>query len=136
KPASYGWPTVRNSNTNAQFDIVRDDPAAAHPKVEGWIQRDLAVSLFKRAGLDFEALKKQAQTRDFKPVVLEGETFSAHYDVAVDKITSHNVVGRITGSKPRTKPSSTARIGITSASAHPTTPATASTTARSTTPPA
>src|SRR6185437_11895695 len=99
KPASYGWPTVRNSNTNAQFDIVRDDPAAAHPKVEGWIQRDLAVSLFKRAGLDFEALKKQAQTRDFKPVVLEGETFSAHYDVAVDKITSHNVVGRITGSK-------------------------------------
>src|SRR6187551_3611365 len=31
KPASYGWPTVRNSNTNAQFDIVRDDPAAAHP---------------------------------------------------------------------------------------------------------
>ena len=99
KPASYGWPTVRNSNTNAQFDIVRDDPAAAHPKVEGWIQRDLAVSLFKRAGLDFEALKKQAQTRDFKPVALKGETFSAHYDVAVDKITSHNVVGLVAGSK-------------------------------------
>ena len=99
KPASYGWPTVRNSNTNAQFDIVRDDPAAAHPKVEGWIQRDLAVSLFKRAGLDFEAMKKQAQTRDFKPVALKAETFSAHYDVAVDKITSHNVVGLVTGSK-------------------------------------
>jgi Zn-dependent M28 family amino/carboxypeptidase len=98
KPASYGWPTVRNSNTNAQFDIVRDDPAAEHPQVEGWIQRDLAVSLFRRAGLDFEAMKKQAQSRDFKPVVLKGETFSAHYDVAVDKIISHNVVGRITGS--------------------------------------
>jgi Zn-dependent M28 family amino/carboxypeptidase len=99
KPASYGWPTVRNSNTNAQFDIVRDDPKAEHPQVEGWIQRDLAVSLFKRAGLDFEAMKKQAQTRAFKPVVLKGETFSAHYDVAVDTITSHNVVGRVTGSK-------------------------------------
>jgi Zn-dependent M28 family amino/carboxypeptidase len=32
-------------------------------------------------------------------VVLKGETFSAHYDVAVDKITSHNVVGLVTGSK-------------------------------------
>jgi Zn-dependent M28 family amino/carboxypeptidase len=99
KPASYGWPTVRNSNTNAQFDIVRDDPKAEHPQVEGWIQRDLAVSLFKRAGLDFETLKKLAQTRAFKPVVLKGETFSAHYDVAVDTITSHNVVGRVTGSR-------------------------------------
>ena len=88
KPASYGWPTVRNSNTNAQFDIVRDDPKAEHPQVEGWIQRDLAVSLFKRAGLDFEALKKLAQTRTFKPVVLKGETFSAHYNVAVGTITT------------------------------------------------
>ncbi|HEX5185168.1 MAG TPA: M28 family metallopeptidase, partial [Allosphingosinicella sp.] len=98
KPASYGWPTVKNSNTNAQFDIVRDDPAAAHPRLEGWIQRDLAVSLFKRAGLDFEAQKKLAQTRAFKPVTLKGETFSAHYAVAVDQITSHNVVGKVTGS--------------------------------------
>lgn len=99
KPASYGWPTVRNSNTNVQFDIVRDDPAAEHPSLEGWIQRDLAVSMFKRAGLDFEALKKKAQTRGFQPVELKGESLSAHYDVAVDKITSRNVVGRVTGSK-------------------------------------
>ena len=97
--ASYGWPTVKNSNTNVQFDIVRDDPAAEHPKVEGWIQHDLAESLFKRAGLVFAALKKQAQTRAFKPVVLQGETFSAHYDVKVDQIASHNVVGIVTGSK-------------------------------------
>jgi Zn-dependent M28 family amino/carboxypeptidase len=97
-PASYGWATVRNSNTNVQFDIVRDDPKAAHPQLEGWIQRDLAVAMFKRAGLDFEALKKQAQTRAFKPVTLKGESFSAHYDVAVGHITSHNVVGRVEGS--------------------------------------
>jgi Zn-dependent M28 family amino/carboxypeptidase len=96
-PASYGWATVRNSNTNVQFDIVRDDPKVAHPQLEGWIQRDLAVAMFKRAGLDFEALKKQARTRAFKPVVLKGESFSAHYDVAVGHITSHNVVGRVEG---------------------------------------
>ncbi|MDN5924075.1 MAG: M28 family metallopeptidase [Xanthomonadales bacterium] len=97
--ASYGWQTVRNSNTNVKFDIVRDNPSASHPKLEGWIQHDLAQSLFQRAGLDFAAMKKLAQTREFKPVVLQGETFSAHYDVAVDVITSHNVVGRVIGSK-------------------------------------
>src|SRR5262252_6580686 len=63
-PAAYGWATVKNSNTNTMFDIVREHPQSEHTKVEGWIQRDLAVDLFRRSGLDFEALKKQAQTRE------------------------------------------------------------------------
>lgn len=97
-PASYGWATVASSNTNTMFDVVRDDPASVHPKVEGWIQRDLAVRLFKDAGLDFEALKKLAQTRDFKPVELKGETLSARYTVTRDVITSHNVAALLPGS--------------------------------------
>ncbi len=98
-PAAYGWSTVRNSNTNAMFDIVRTNPKSAHTAVEAWIQRDVTVDLFKKAGLDFEALKKQAQTRDFKPVVLKNETFSAEFAVDGKVITSHNIVGRIEGSK-------------------------------------
>ena len=99
EPASYGWATVRNSNTNAMFDIVRDNPKAVHTTVEGWIQRDFAVDLFKKAGLDFEALKKQAQTRDFKPVQLKDESFSASFSVDQKTITSHNIVGKVVGSK-------------------------------------
>lgn len=98
-PASYTWKTVKNSNTNTMFDIVRDKPGSVHPKLEAWIQRDLAVDLFKRSGLDFDALKKQAQTRDFKPVVLKDATFSADYAVDAKVITSQNIVGRIEGSK-------------------------------------
>ncbi|MBF6023900.1 M28 family metallopeptidase [Lysobacter niastensis] len=98
-PASYGWATVKNSNTNTMFDVVRDQPSSVHPKMEGWIQHDFAVDLFKSAGLDFDALKKQAQTRDFKPVELKGATLSARYDVDRQIITSHNIVGRIDGSK-------------------------------------
>ncbi|HEX7991194.1 MAG TPA: M28 family metallopeptidase [Stenotrophomonas sp.] len=97
-PASYGWATVAGSNTNTMFDVVRQNPAEAHPALEGWIQRDLAVELFKRAGLDFEVLKKQAQSRDFQPVELKGETFSANYQVKNEVITSHNVVARLEGS--------------------------------------
>jgi Zn-dependent M28 family amino/carboxypeptidase len=96
-PASYGWNTVKNSNTNTMFDIVRQDPKAAHTPVEAWIQRDQAVAIFKASGLDFEAEKKRAQTRGFKPVPLKA-TFSADYDVDAEVITSHNVAGILPGS--------------------------------------
>ena len=98
-PASYGWATVKNSNTNTMFDVVRDNPKAVHPTMEAWIQRDLAVELFKKAGLDFDAQKKLAQTRDFKPVVLKGITLAAKYAVDSKVITSQNIVGRVDGSK-------------------------------------
>lgn len=98
-PASYGWATVKNSNTNTMFDIVRANPSDTHPLIEGWIQRDVAADLLRRAGLDFDALKKEAQTREFKPVELKGAGFSADYAVSSQVITSHNVVGRLVGAK-------------------------------------
>jgi Zn-dependent M28 family amino/carboxypeptidase len=98
-PASYGWNTVKNSNTNSVFDIIRKDPSKVHAPIEAWIQRDPTVALFKSAGLDFEALKKQAQTRDFKPVTLSGVTFSTAFAVDAKKVVSHNVVGLLPGTK-------------------------------------
>ncbi|MES2315897.1 MAG: M28 family metallopeptidase [Pseudomonadota bacterium] len=98
-PASYGWPTVKNSNTNVMYDIVRKEPAKAHATMEAWIQRDLTADLFKRAGLDFDAAKKQAQTRAFKPVELKGLTLSASYAVDAQVIKSKNVAAMIEGSE-------------------------------------
>ena len=97
EPASYGWATVKNSNSAAMIDIVRPDPAAVHPPVEGWIQRPIAVELFKSAGLNFEAEKKKAQRDDFKPVTLANATFSLEYDVRQQRIVSTNVLGRFEG---------------------------------------
>jgi len=97
-PAAYGWVTVKSSNTNDMFDIVRKDPKASHPRFESWIQRDLAVKLFADSGLDFDAEKKAAQSRDFKPVALKA-TLSADAKVDVATIVSHNIAGRIVGSK-------------------------------------
>src|SRR5262245_4250027 len=103
-PASYGWATVKNSNTVAMVDIVRPDPAAVHPPVEGWIQRDVTVDLFKSAGLDFEAEKRKAQRDDFKPVTLANLSFSLDYAVKQSRVVSKNVVGRLEG---RTRPNET-----------------------------
>ncbi|MGH8855353.1 MAG: M28 family metallopeptidase, partial [Telluria sp.] len=98
-PASYGWPTVKNSNTNVMYDIVRKEPRKAHAPMEAWIQRDLAASLFKAAGLDFEKAKKDAQARSFQPVLLKGVTLSANYAVDAQVIKSKNVVAIREGSK-------------------------------------
>ena len=95
-PASYGWATVKNSNTNAMFDIVRQNPRAEHPPMEGWIQRDLAARLFADSGLEFEAMKAAARKKDFRPVTLK-----ARIDVKgaakTEVITSQNVVGLLPG---------------------------------------
>ena len=97
--ASYGWNTVKNSNTNEIFDIIRKDPASVHAPLEGWVQRDVTVDLFKKAGLDFEDAKKLAQTRDFKPMELKGVTFSTDYAIDAQKVVSHNVVGVLPGTR-------------------------------------
>ena len=97
-PASYGWATVRNSNTDATFDIVREQPKASHTPMESWIQRDLAVRLFKAAGLDFDAAKKQAQSRDFRPIPLNA-TLTAHVAADSQRIVSHNIAGRLPGTR-------------------------------------
>lgn len=95
-PAAYGWATVRNSNTGPLFDIVRPEPAAHAVPFEGWIQRDLAVDLFKASGLDFEAMKAAARRRDFHPMPL-GAALSADYMVKSEILTSRNVVGKVVG---------------------------------------
>ena len=97
-PASYGWEVVQNSNTNAQFDIVRPNPAAEHTQFESWIQRPLAVQLFQRSGLDLEQAKVAARNPNFQPIPLKA-TLSAHYAAAPQVIQSHNVVGILPGKK-------------------------------------
>ena len=97
EPASYGWNTVKNSNTNTMFDIVRKDPAAAHPAMESWIQRDLAVRLFGGEA-QFLAAKAAARSKDFRPVPLAA-TFNARYDATSSVITSYNVAGLLPGKR-------------------------------------
>jgi Zn-dependent M28 family amino/carboxypeptidase len=98
EPASYGWNTVKNSNTNTMFDIVRENPAAEHPLLEAWIQRDLAQRLFAASGTSLEAMKAAARRRDFRPVPLKA-TLTVHGTAQTQTITSHNVVGLLPGKR-------------------------------------
>ncbi len=97
-PASYGWETVKNSNTNVMFDIVRNDPVASHTPFDSWIQRDLASALFVASGRDFDTAKRDAKRKDFRPVELAA-TLTAAIDAKTETIVSKNVVGRLVGRK-------------------------------------
>ena len=96
EPASYGWATVKNSNTNAMFDIVRKNPAAEHPPLEGWIQRDLAAQIFAASGTSFDAMKAAAKRKDFRPVPLKA-SLNVRGNANTEIITSSNVVGILPG---------------------------------------
>ena len=93
--AGYGWDVVRNSWSAPQFDIPR--PAAERAPLEGWIQRPVAVELFKAAGLDFEAQKQAARRADFRPVELKGASLTADFHTDIAAVTSRNVLAKITG---------------------------------------
>jgi Zn-dependent M28 family amino/carboxypeptidase len=102
-PASYGWDTVKNSNTNTMFDIVRTNPGAFHTPFDSWIQRDLATRIFAASGQDFDAAKQAAKRKDFRPIPLKA-TLSAAVNAKTERIVSKNVVGRLAG---RTRPNET-----------------------------
>ncbi len=101
--ASYGWATVANSNGNAQFDIVRQNPAAAHSAMEAWVQRDVADALLKASGSSLDAAKAQARTAASRPIPLKA-TLTARYTANVATIRSKNVLGILPGA---TRPAET-----------------------------
>nr|MBA3949719.1 M20/M25/M40 family metallo-hydrolase [Acidobacteriota bacterium] len=95
-PAGYGWNVVQGFG-GERFDLETPDKNMNRAKVEGWLHVERARALFKNAGHDFDALKKAAASRDFKPVPL-GTTASIAIDNTMRRIESRNVIGKLTGS--------------------------------------
>jgi len=102
--AAYDWSVVKNSRTIPQFDIVRANPGASHALLQGWVQRPIAVDLFRAAGLDFDTERRAARQANFRPVELKGVTFSAHYRVKVEAMVTHNILAKLPGA---TRPNET-----------------------------
>jgi Zn-dependent M28 family amino/carboxypeptidase len=100
-PAAYPFSVVQNK-TGEQFDLVTPSKNMGRASIEGWITLEQGKSLLKMAGQDFDALKKQAATREFKPVPL-GVTASMSIRNTLRTIDSQNVVGKLEGGDPMLK---------------------------------
>jgi Zn-dependent M28 family amino/carboxypeptidase len=100
-PAGYPFSVVQG-NLQEKFDLVTPDKNMNRAAIEGWITLDAAKKILAMGGQDFDALKKQALTRDFKPVTL-GLKASFAIKNSLRTIDSQNVVARLEGSDPRLK---------------------------------
>ncbi len=98
-PAGYPYDVVVGSWGRENFDIDMPGLDSRRVSVEAWITRDTAQRLFSLAGADFEALKKSAAERSFKPVELPA---MVDFDVVnrIREIKSNNFVARLIGSDP------------------------------------
>src|SRR5256714_14847762 len=66
--AGYGWQVVVGSNSVEHRLLARPASAPAPLAVRGWITDSAATALLAQAGLDIATLRKQAESRDFRPI--------------------------------------------------------------------
>lgn len=99
-PAGYPWQVVVASNVGTQRLLPRDPKLPPALGVRGWITDSAAVALLAQAGLDLEKLRKDAESRNFRPVST-GITMDIGFKNAVDHLRSENVVGVVPGLDPK-----------------------------------
>ena len=100
-PAAYAFSVVQG-NLGEKFDVIAADKNMSRSNIEGWITVDAARKLFTMAGQDFDTLKKQALSKDFKAVPL-GVTASMTIHNKLRTVDSQNVVAKLAGSDPALK---------------------------------
>ena len=100
-PAGYPFSVVQG-NLREKFDLVTPDKNMGRSAIEGWITLDAAKRILQMAGQDFDALKKQALTREFKPVPLNLKASLAVRN-SMRTLDSRNVVAKLEGSDPALK---------------------------------
>jgi Zn-dependent M28 family amino/carboxypeptidase len=101
EPAGYPFPVVQGF-LGERFDLVADDKNMGRSAIEGWLSLDAAKALLKMGGQEFDALKKQALTKAFKPVPL-GLKATMALKNTLRTIDSRNVVARLEGADPQLK---------------------------------
>ena len=99
--AGYPWSVVRTSNGSWRFDIARGaDDKTPFLKMRAWMTAEAARRMMQVAGLDLDALRKQATSRDFKPVNL-------HLQGTIDlkselkRVEAPNVAATLPGRDPK-----------------------------------
>jgi Zn-dependent M28 family amino/carboxypeptidase len=95
-PAGYPFSVVPVP-LKEKFDLVTPDKNMSRANIEGWITLDAARKILALGGQNFDTLKKQALTREFKPVPL-GLKASMAVKNTLRTVDSQNVVAKLEGS--------------------------------------
>src|SRR5690242_14562159 len=91
EPAAYPWQVVKSSWAKENFELDNPNKNMDAVSARSWITLDVAKKLFADSGQNFDALKKSAITKNFRPVALNAK---ANFDIQqeVRSFKSHNVI--------------------------------------------
>ena len=98
--AGYPYSVVRTSWGKENYEIDSPNKNADTVEARSWITLDTAKKLLAACGEDFEALKKSAITKEFRPVPINAK---ANIDIKqqLRSFKSHNVIGKLEGIDPK-----------------------------------
>jgi Zn-dependent M28 family amino/carboxypeptidase len=97
-PAAYPWAVIQSATGSTRWDVVRANGGADRAGFDGWMNNEVAMETFRRAGLDFNQLKARAQQRGFRavPMNLRG---SMTLNTQIETRTTSNIVGVLPGTE-------------------------------------
>src|SRR5437764_2312821 len=99
--AGYPWSVVRTSNGSWRFDIARTaSDKTPYLQVRSWMTDEAAHQMMRLAGLNLDELRRQAASRDFRPVKLN-LTGSLNLNSEVKRVEAPNVVAILPGRDPK-----------------------------------
>jgi Zn-dependent M28 family amino/carboxypeptidase len=97
EPAAYPWQVVRSSWGKENFELDNPNKNMDAVSARSWITLDVANKLLADCGQNFDALKKSAIAKDFRPAVLNAKANIA-IKQQIRSFKSHNVIGKLEGS--------------------------------------
>jgi len=102
QPAAYPWQVVRSSWGKENFELDNPNKNIDAVSVRSWITLDVAKKIVADCGQDFDALKKTAVTKDFRPVTLNAKA-GIQIKQQIREFKSHNVIGKLEGTDAKLK---------------------------------
>src|SRR6266702_2122194 len=93
EPAAYPYSVVKSSWGKENYEIDNPNKNMDAVPVRSWITLDVAKKLFADSGQDFEALKKSATTKEFRPVALNAKA-NIEIKQTLRSFESRNVIGK------------------------------------------
>src|SRR6266571_5302379 len=100
EPAAYPWQVVKSSWAKENFELDNPNKNMDAVSARSWITLDVAKKLFADCGQNFDALKKSALTKEFRPVSLKATAY-IEIKQQIRSFKSHNVIGKLEGSDPK-----------------------------------
>src|SRR5438128_4150305 len=100
EPAAYPWQVVRSSWGKENFELDNPNKNMDAVSARSWITRDVAKKLFADCDQDFDALKRSAVAKEFRPVALNAKA-DIEIKQQIRSFKSHNVIGKLEGDDPK-----------------------------------